>query len=144
MKIWVVAAMVAAATITAVAAGYGVGTLVGLQVATSSGATVEPEVPETPDTHAGDLRGDLVVREAQEVLGSYDSAGSAVAYCERGELAMGGGRLGSGSGLRAVDDGPVAGSAGSTLPIGWRIEVERIEPDRSPRYFAAYVVCRVG
>ncbi|MFF2274251.1 hypothetical protein [Agromyces sp. NPDC058126] len=144
MKIWVVAAMVATATIAAVAAAYGVGTLVGMQVATSSGAPTGLQVPEPPVSRGGDLRDDLVLRDAPEMLGSFDRGGSAVAYCERGELAMGGGRLGTSSGLRVVHDGPVAGSGGAARPIGWRIEVERTEPDRSPRFFTAYVVCRAG
>lgn len=144
MKIWVVAAMVAAATIAAVAAAYGVGTLVGIEVATSSGAPISVEAPEQPASRVGDRRDDLVLRDAPEMLGSYDLTGSAVAYCRRGELAMGGGRLGWSSGLRVVDDRPVTGSAGSRHPIGWRIEVERSELDRGPRFFTAYVICRSG
>lgn len=144
MKIWVVAAMVAAATIAAVAAAYGVGTLVGLEVATSSGSPTGMAVPEPLGSRPGDRRDDLVLRDAPEMLGSYDLEGSAVAYCGEGELAMGGGRLGASSGLRLVHDEAVAGSSGAVRPIGWRIEVERSGPDRSPRFFTAYVVCRAA
>lgn len=142
MKIWVVAAMVTAATIAAVAAAYGVGTLVGMQVATSHGAHIGAAVPEPPASRAGEPRDDLAVREGGAMLGSYDLVGSAEAYCEPGEIALGGGRLGAGAGVSETDDGPIVGSDGATRPIGWRIEVERSDPDRSPRFFAAYVVCR--
>lgn len=144
MKIWVVAAMVAAATIAAVAAAYGVGTIVGLEVATSGGAPTGLRAPQAPGSLPGDRRDDLVLRDAPEMLGSYDLEGAAVAYCGQGELAMGGGRLGASIGLRVVHDAPVAGSGGAARPIGWRIEVERSEPDRSPRFFTAYVVCRAA
>lgn len=142
MKFWVVAAMVTAATIAAVAAAYGVGTLVGMQVATSHGSPIGAAVPEAHASRAGEPRDDLALREGGAVLGSYDLEGSAAVYCEPGEIALGGGRLGSGGGVIETDDGPIAGSDGATRrPIGWRIEVERVDPDRSPRFFAAYVVC---
>ncbi|WP_022889263.1 hypothetical protein [Agromyces italicus] len=154
MRIWVVAAMVTAATIIAVAAAYGVGTLVGLQIATSNGAPIRSETPGTSgprdehprDEHPRDEhpRDDVELNFADAVLGPYDPEGSIAAYCERGELALGGGRLGAGGGVRMVDDAPIAGSGGFTRPIGWRVEVERTDPDHSPRFFTAYVVCRAG
>ncbi|MFF2493768.1 hypothetical protein [Agromyces sp. NPDC058064] len=142
MKIWVVAAMVTAATIAAVAAAYGVGTLVGMQVATSHDSPIGAGMPAPPVSRAGDVPDAVALREAGAMLGSYDLAGSAAVYCEPGEIALGGGRLGSGGGVTETDDGPIAGSDGATRrPIGWRIEVERVDADRSPRFFAAYVVC---
>lgn len=149
MKIWAVAAMVTAATLIAIAAAYGVGVVAGMQAGIPGAAPIGREPPRGRATAADDagdaglVRG-LYLHDGAAVIGSFDVAGTAEARCERGDVAVGGGRLGSGSGLRVVDEGPITGSSGTREPIGWRVECERTDVERSPRSFAAYVVCRPG
>lgn len=140
MRIWVVAALTTAATITAVAAAYAVGTLIGVQVASADGNPPGAEAPPSEEFNAVDLS----VHDAVSFLAAYDPRGVVAVHCPQGSIAVGGGRLGSGSGLVVVDQAPVIGSAGAARPIGWRVEVERSDLDHSPRTVAAYVVCRVA
>lgn len=148
MKFWAVAALVTTATLIAIATAYGVGVVAGMQAGTPGAAPIGREPLRDRSTAAGDgdaglVRG-LSLHDGAAVIGPFDVAGTAEARCERGDVALGGGRLGSGGGLRVVVEGPVIGSAGALAPIGWRVECERTDVERSPRSFAAYVVCRPG
>ncbi|UOQ90433.1 hypothetical protein MUN74_05815 [Agromyces endophyticus] len=146
MKIWVVAVVVTAATLLAVAAAYGVGVVAGVQAGIPGAAPIGREPlrgPVDDADHEGSTLG-LHVHDEAVVVGPFDPSGTVEVRCARGEFVLGGGRLGAGDGLRVVEQGPVAGDGSESRPIGWRVEVERTDVDRSPRPLAAYAVCRSG